>query len=378
MDHGITLGVEEELFLVDPDTCELIVDPDIRIFQESRNNSGPDKVVRELLRSQIEINTRICHSIAEVRQSLQEIRRTVDTVARKYGAVIMAASTHPFARWQDQIPTPEQRYESFIMLYQDAVRNFNVSGMHCHAGFDGDADLRVRVMSAMRRYLPIMLALSTSSPFSIGRETGLKSSRMNILSALTRTGMPNALKTWREFDEIVEVCKRMETIRDASELWWDIRPSCKYPTVELRICDVCPRVEDAVSIVALYACLIRHFLRLNARGELPVELPTEAINENRWLAQRYGIVAFFGDPVNGGRVDIGDCLDDLLDMVAEDADALECQRELAHLKSVVSLGAAADLQQEVFHAARLAGKSDQEALRDVVTWAVDQTVSFQA
>ena len=169
----ITLGVEEEFFLVDPESRDLVADPDLGIFETCENDSGPHKVVRELLRTQIETNTRICKSVADVGDALRETRRLVVGAAEKHGAALMAASTHPFAAWRAQMVTPKERYQRFAVIFQEAVRQFLIGGMHIHAGF-GDPDSRIRVMTAMRRYLPLLHALSTSSPFNAGHETGFR------------------------------------------------------------------------------------------------------------------------------------------------------------------------------------------------------------
>ena len=303
---GITLGVEEEFFLVDADTRDLLADPDERIFETCEANSGPHKVVHEFLRSQIETNTRVCSGVAEVRQALRETRRLVIEAAEWHGAQVMAASTHPFASWREQALTPGERYRRFASTYQETVRRTLVSGMHIHAGF-GDADSRIRVMTALRRYLPLLHALATSSPFNDGHETGFKSFRLTVMGALPRTGLPGPLHSRAEYERLVAEYRRMEYIGDARELWWDIRPASAFPTIELRICDVCTRLEDAVSIAALYASLIRWLSRLDRGGALPPEPLTELIAQDRWIAQRYGVLAFFGDrSAGGGRVDIDD------------------------------------------------------------------------
>jgi len=206
--------------------------------------------------------------------------------------------------------------------------------MHIHAGF-GDADSRIRVMTAMRRYLPLLHAISTSSPFNSGRETGYKSYRLTIMGALPRTGLPGPLWSRAEFDQLVAEYQRMKLIGDGSELWWDIRPSVRFPTIELRICDLCPRVDDAMCIAALYASLIRRLSRLDREGELPAEPPTEIIAENRWLAQRYGVLGFHGDTRAGGRKDIEDSTAELVEELAADADALGCERELQHALAII-------------------------------------------
>ncbi len=369
---AIELGVEEEFFLVDPGTRDLLPDPDRGIFEACREASGPHKVVAEFLRSQIETTTRVCGSVAEIRTALNETRRLVLDAAASHGAAVLAASTHPFAAWDRQVVTAGQRYEQFAMTYQQAVRELLVGGMHVHAGF-GDPDSRVRVMTALRRHLPLLHALSASSPFSSGRETGFKSYRLTIFGSLPRTGLPGPLNSWDEFDGLVAHYRRMDFIQDSSELWWDIRPSRSYPTVELRVCDVCQTIDDAVSVVALYACLVRRLLRQDREGGLPPEPPTELIAENCWLAQRYGVLAFLGNTDGAGRMDIEEYAAALVEELADEAEALGCQAELGHVLPLVRNGAGADRQIDHFRLRRLEGDSEEEALRAVVDLVVEET-----
>ena len=371
-DPAITLGVEEECFLVDPRSRNLLADPDPGIFDACERHAGPHKVVRELLRTQVEINTRVCASVAEVRTALREARRLVIKAAEQYGAVVMAASTHPFAVWQTQLTTPKERYRQFAITYQETLRRFLVGGMHIHAGF-GDPDSRIRVMTALRRYLPLFHALSGSSPFDSASETGFKSFRLNIIGTLPRTGLPGPLHSRAEYDRFVADYQRLRFLTNASELWWDIRPSYAYPTVELRICDVCTRIEDAVCIAALYASLIRRLLRKDRDGALPPEPPTGIIAENRWQAQRYGVLAFLGDPDEGTRVDIEDYAAGLVEELADDARALGCESEVRHALTIIREGAGADRQVDHYRLCRLEGATNEEALRAVVDRIVAET-----
>ncbi len=374
-DEGIkiTLGVEEEFFLVDPDSRDLLIDPDPRIFEKCEKNRGPHRVVREFLRSQIETNTRICESVAEVRAALHETRRIVIEAASRYGASIMAASTHPFAAWTAQLSTPKERYQRIALTFQDSVRQFLVGGMHIHAGF-GDPDSRIRVMTAIRRYLPLLHALSASSPFTAGRETGFKSFRLHLVGNLPRTSLPNPMWSRAEYDRLVAEYQRMDFIEDGSELWWDIRPSHAYPTVEMRICDVCTRIEDAVCIVALYATLIRMLLRQDREGALPPEPATEIIAENRWVAQRYGVLAFFGDTARGsGRVDILDQVAELVETLTADALALGCEAEIRRALSIIREGTGADRQIDLARLRRLEGDTEEMVLRKVVDLVLAET-----
>ena len=372
-DLTIKLGVEEEFFLVDPETRDLESDPAPGIFEACERGSGPHTIAHEVLRTQIESSTKVCGSVAEAREAVRETRRLVVESAGQHGVAVMAASSHPFAEWRSQLITPKERYERFAVTFQDSVRQLLVGGMHIHAGF-GDPDSRIRVMTALRRYLPLLHALSASSPFRAGRETGFKSYRLTIMGALPRTNLPGPLSSWADYDQLVAAYQRMNFIQNGSELWWDIRPSHRFPTVEMRICDVCPRLDDVAGIVALYASLVRRLLRLDSQGLLPPDPPTEIIAENRWLAQRYGVLAFLGDARgDGGRVDIGDYAARLVEDLAEDAHALGCEEELRHVLAIIQEGSGADRQLDLFRLRRLEGDTEEEALRAVVDLVVAET-----
>ncbi|MCY4052192.1 MAG: carboxylate-amine ligase [Gammaproteobacteria bacterium] len=371
----ITLGVEEELFLVDPETRDLVVDPNPDFFNDCENVGGPHQYVHELFRSQIESNSCVCYSMDEVRQFLIDSRNTLLEIADKYGATIMAASTHPTGSWQSQITTAMERYERFTETYQASVRRFFISGMHIHAGF-GDRDIRIKVMTALRRYLPFLHALSTSSPFAAGNETGFKSYRLTLIGGLPRTGIPNPLYSHAEYDELLQSYRDMKFVSDGSELWWDIRPSHKFPTIEMRICDVCTRIEDAMSIVSLYACLIRWLMRTEQNSEFMPEPLTEFIMENRWIAQRYGVVSFFGDQrEESGRIDIYDYTKALQDLLIDDAHALNCVEELYRCTKIISEGTGADRQIDRYRMEKLNGRTHSEALAEVIKMILDDTKS---
>ncbi len=228
-------------------------------------------------------------------------------------------------------------------------------------------------MTAMRRYLPLLHALSASSPFSSGRETGFKSYRLTLFGSMPRTGLPGPLHSWAEFDNLVDEYRRMEFIQDSSELWWDIRPSRSFPTLELRICDICQTIDDAMGVVGLYTCLGRNLLRRNREDRLPPEPPTELIEENCWLAQRYGVVAFLGDTEGAGRVDIDEYAGSLVEELADDARALGCEGELRHILDVIRYGTGADRQIDHYRLRRLEGDSEEKALQAVVDLVVEET-----
>ena len=368
----ITFGLEEEFFLVDPESRDLIADPDPALFEACEQHSGPHKVVHELLRTQIETNTRVCHSVADLRTALVETRALVIDTAARFGAAVMGASTHPFAQWSAQAITPRERYHRFAATFQEVVRRYLVGGMHLHAGF-GDAESRIRVMTALRRYLPIMHALSTSSPFNGGRDTGFKSYRLTVIASMPRTNLPPPFRSRAEYDRLVADYQSMDFIGDGTELWWDIRPAMRFPTVEVRICDICPRMEDTLTIAALYACLVRRLLRQDAEEGLPPEPPTELIAENRWHASRYGVLAFLGNMDTGGRIDIEEYVTQLAGDLAEDAAALGCEQQLQGVSEIIRHGSGADRQLDLFRLRRLEGASVPEALRAVVDLIIAET-----
>ena len=369
---AITFDLEEEFFLVDPESRDLIADPDQALFDACERNSGPHKVVHELLRTQIETNTRVCTSVADLRAAQIETRSLVIDTAARFGAAVIASSTHPFARWQAQAVTPRERYHRFAATFQEVVRRYLVGGMHIHAGF-GDAESRIRVMTALRRYLPIMHALSTSSPFNGGRDTGFKSYRLTVIASMPRTNLPPPFRCRADYDRLVADFQSMDFIGDGTELWWDIRPAVRFPTVEVRICDICPRMEDTLSIAALYACLVRRLSRQDAEEGLPPEPPTELITENRWHASRYGVLAFLADFGTGGRIDIEEFVAQLVSDLAEDAAALDCEQELQRVTEIIRLGTGADRQIDLFRLRRLEGDTIPQALRAVVDLIIAET-----
>ncbi len=368
----LTLGVEEELFVVDCDAYDLVADPEPALLEAWSEVDGPCRVVPELLRSQLETNSKVCTSVRDMREVLCASRRAILELADRYGVDLIASSTHPFASWQTQVVTPRDRYREFATKYQSVIRQLLASGMHVHAGF-GTRDERIQVMTAMRQYLPLFLTFSGSSPFHSGQITGFKSWRLNLLAALPRSGMPPALHAWQDFEGIIETYRSMQFIADGSEIWWDIRPSIKYPTLELRISDICPRVDDAMCAIALYACLVRHLLNRARAGTLPEDPPAEIIAQNRWLAQRYGVVAFFADHAAGSRIDLVDYVEAVQEMLAPDAAALDCEHELAHMRTIVLEGSSADRQLDHYRLCLLDGADEKEALRSVTQLVARET-----
>jgi len=255
-----TLGIEEEYFLVDKTTRNVVGDPPDGMLAECEALLGA-QVSPEFLRSQIEIGTRVCMTLDEARADLRRLRGTIASVAARHGMAPIAAATHPFARWEAQKTTERVRYQSLESDLQGVGRRLAICGMHVHIGIPDD-ELRIDLLNQASYFLPHLLALSTSSPFWQGDNTGLKSYRLAVFDEMPRTGTPERFASWGEYRRHVDILVGAGLIEDATKLWWDLRPSDRFPTLEMRITDSCTTLEDTLSIAALFRCLLRMLWRL--------------------------------------------------------------------------------------------------------------------
>lgn len=372
LNPSLTIGIEEEYLLVDQKTRSLAADPPAALMEDCEKELG-GQVTSEFLRSQIEIGTPVCGSIKEARQSLGALRHCVSTHAGNYGLAIIAASTHPFSKWEEQVTTPKERYEELARDMQGAVRRMLICGMHVHVAIE-DEDLRIDVMNQVSYFLPHLLALSASSPFWQGQNMGLKSYRLSVFDGMPRTGLPDMFDSFSEYQRLVDQMIASEVIEDATKLWWDIRPSARFPTLEMRIADVCTRLDDAITVAALYQCLVRMLVRLRRRNQRWRIYPRTLLRENRWLAQRYGAGGALIDLGRGGRRPLVELMDEILELVAEDAEALDCVDEVARARDITLSGTSADRQLERFAAERADGKSPEEAFIGVVDMLLEETL----
>lgn len=371
---SFTIGIEEEYLLVNPETRDLEPSPPKELLEKCEEALG-DHVSPELLRAQIEVATPVCTSIAQARSEVVRLRSTVAKIASDFGLALIASSTHPFAEWEQQQTTEKERYLKLADDLQQIAHRMLSCGMHVHVGVE-DEELRVDLMNQASYFLPHLLALSTSSPFWEGRSTGLKSYRLSVMDELPRTGVPQQFSSWGEYMRTVDVLVHAGLIEDASKIWWDLRPSARFPTVEMRVTDICPLVEDAVSIAALYACICRMLFRLRRQNQRWRSYPTVLIRENRWRAQRYGTEEGLVDFGKGRLVPFGELLEELLALVREDAEELDCLAEVDHARTIMERGTGADRQLERFVALQEAGASQREALQGVVDLVKEETVTF--
>jgi carboxylate-amine ligase len=368
---AFTLGVEEEYLLVDKETRGLVIEPPQSLLEEAESKAK-GQVTSELLRSQIEIGTKVCSNIREAHEELLRLRRIIVETAAEHGLAPIAASTHPFSSWTEQKHTQKDRYESLTFEMQGAARRLVICGMHVHVGVP-DNELRIDIMNQLSYFLPHLLALTCSSPFWNGRDTGLKSYRLTIFDALPRTGVPERFASWAEYERHVQVLISAGLIKDPTKIWWDLRPSARFPTLETRVMDVCTRVEDAVSVAALLVCIVRMLCRLREQNQRWRIYTPMLIRENRWRAMRYSFDEGLIDLARGIVVPFEQLVDELLELVAEDAEALDCEQEVAGVRRILSRGTSAHRQLRDYEIEQATGASDAACLNAVVDTLISDT-----
>ncbi|MBN9267648.1 MAG: carboxylate-amine ligase [Hyphomicrobium sp.] len=361
---SFTIGIEEEYHLVDVRTRALATEAPAGFLEDCERALGP-QVSPEFLRSQIEVGTRPCRTLGEASADLKRLRAGIVASAAPHGLAPIAASTHPFARTGQAPHTDRERYHTLARDLAGVGRRLLISGMHVHIGIEDD-EQRIDLMNQLRYFLPHLLILSTSSPFWEGEDTGLKSWRLAIFRELPRTGLPGRFNSWDEYRQTVEVLVRGKVMEDASKIWWDLRPSARFQTLEMRITDVCTRLEDAVTVAALFVCLARMLHRLRRNNQSWRTYPVFLLEENRWRAQRYGLQGSLFDFGRGELVPYADLLEEILAIIHEDAVALGCLEEVQGARRILAEGTSADRQLACFARAIESGATHQEALNAVV------------
>ncbi|HJR86356.1 MAG TPA: carboxylate-amine ligase [Acidimicrobiia bacterium] len=368
---AFSVGIEEEYLLVDRETRNLVSDPNADMWAAAVATLG-EKAMPEFLRAQLEVATGIHSSVTSAGAELTEMRRSLNESLTEHGAAVMAASTHPFALWWEQQPTDKDRYKVMAEDLGMVARRMVICGMHVHAGIE-DPDLRIDLMNQVRYFLPHLLAISTSSPFWGSRNTGLKSYRISTFRTMPRTGLPEEFSSWSEYQRHVDVLVRARIIDDSTKIWWDIRPSARFPTLEMRITDVCTRVEDAVTVAACYLSLLHMLFRLKGSNQRWRQYAPMLISENIWRAQRYGVEGTLMDFGKGVLVPFAELIEELIEVVAPDADELGCWPEVERARTIVAEGTSAERQIAKYQESREAGASTEEALKAVVDHLIEDT-----
>ncbi len=325
---------------------------------------------REMLQAQLEVATRPHLSSLHAREELLELRNAAARSTAEHGLKILASGTHPTADWRESAQSPKERYQGLMRGLQMVGRRNMLCGMHVHVELP-DPDSRVNVMTRMLPYVPLLLALSTSSPFWQSECTGLKGYRLAAYDELPRTGLPELFWSSEEYESYVSALVRSSAIPDASHIWWAIRPSHSFPTLELRAADSCTRVEDALAIAALFRALARHLFRQPGLNANLSAVDRAIAVENKWRAQRDGVEASF--VTRAGAVSATEMLSNLIESLAGDADALCCFEEMEHCRTIARNGTSADSQLKIF------GEHEHEEmparLKAVMSWIAECTVS---
>jgi glutamate---cysteine ligase / carboxylate-amine ligase len=371
MSGDFRFGIEEEYFVNDAAKRDAARARTHSFFAQCRENFRSE-TQREMLEPQVEVAIPPCLEFTEARQRLSALRSSIAEVAQAHGLSIMASGTHPLAVWARVRPTDQPRYGKVMHDLQMIGSRTVVCGLHVHVEVP-DLAQRIDIMNRMQPYLPLLLALSTSSPFWQAQRTGLLGYRLAAYRELPRTGLPDLFESAADYQRYIDTLVAARAIEDSSFVWWVIRPSLKHPTLELRVADSCTRIDDTLAIAALYRCLVRR-LSLDPKLNAGQTGASRAINdENSWRAQRYGIHGSFVDETTKSAKPVAQVLNETLDLVEDDGRALGCERELDLARWIIARGTSADQQLTLYTEGLGRGLSNREALANVVDWLTAET-----
>jgi glutamate---cysteine ligase / carboxylate-amine ligase len=362
MAHAFTVGVEEEFQIVDPDSGELRSH-----VSELLASSAPafgDQVKREMHQSIVEVGTKICSGVEELAEEIIRNRRDLADAAERVGLRIAAAGTHPFSNWIDQVISPGERYQNIVEELQQLARSLLIFGLHVHVAVPDGASM-IELMNEARYFLPHLLALSTSSPFWIGRDTGLKSFRTTVFRRFPRTGIPDHFQSWSEYESYVNTLVELHCIDNGKKIWWDLRPQPTFGTLEFRICDVPTAPRAAIAIAALAQAIIVKLSRLRLKNLGFRRYHRALIEENKWRAARWGIDGKLIDFGRRREVPMRELALELLEFVDDVVDELRSRREIEYVRTILAEGTSAEKQVQVYR--------ETGDLRAVVRALVDET-----
>jgi glutamate---cysteine ligase / carboxylate-amine ligase len=345
MAHRFTIGVEEEFQIIDPDTCDLRSH-----VMQLVSAASPDileQVKGEMHQSIVETGTRICDNVGDLRIEMHRTRGELVAAAERAGLQVAAAGTHPFASWIDQVISPGERYQHIVEELQQLARSLLIFGMHIHVAMP-DKQTTIDMMNMVRYFLPHLLALSTSSPFWMGRNTGLKSFRTTVFRRFPRTGVPELFESWSAYENFVNLLVKLNCIDNGKKIWWDVRPHPTFGTLEFRMCDCTTKIEEAVAIAALTQAVIVKLHRLYT-GNMGFRLYRRAlIEENKWRAARYGIEGKLIDFGKEAEVPMRDLAIELLEFVDDVVDDLGSRSAVQYVHTILNEGTSAERQLRVY------------------------------
>jgi carboxylate-amine ligase len=345
MSHRFTVGVEEEFQIVDPNTWELR--SHVTELLASGTPALGEHIKRELHQSIVEVGTKICGDVAELRDEIFHIRRELTGAADRVGLAVAAAGTHPFSDWKDQVLSPGVRYDSIVEELQQLARSLLIFGLHVHVAVP-DRTTTIDLMNMARYFLPHLLALSTSSPFWMGRDTGLKSYRTTVFRRFPRTGVPDHFDSWSSYENYVQMLVDLHCIEDAKKIWWDVRPHPTFGTLEFRVCDVTTKPEAAVMIAALCQAIIVKLYKLYTRNQGFRLYRRALIEENKWRAARWGLDGKLIDFGKRAEVPMRALAVELLEFIDDVLDELGSREAVNYVHTVLAEGTSADRQLAVY------------------------------
>jgi carboxylate-amine ligase len=360
--HKFTLGIEEEFQVLDSDTYRLrsqmskIIDDGKVLLQE--------RIKEEMHQSMVEMGTNICENIHQVRDEVSYLRQQVIKLADDEGLKVAAAGTHPFSKWDQQLITPNPRYDAIIQEMADVARGNLIFGMHVHVGIPSREE-GLEILNTVRYFLPHLYALSTNSPFWEGRNTGFKSYRSKVFDKFPRTGIPPFFASVAEYDKFVDILVKTNCLDNSKKIWWDIRLHPFYPTIEFRICDVVMTVDEVTCIAALMQCLVAKLYKMNRKNQNFKNYRRLLLNENKWRAARWGIEAKLIDFGKEEEVPFAKLMNELLEFIDDVVDELGCRSEVNYVYQILEAGTGADRQLQVFN--------ETNDLVEVTKYIVDQT-----
>lgn len=384
----LTIGIEEEYQIIDPETRELTSYVQ-QLMNRGRVTLG-DQLKQEFMQSQIEVGSHVCRNIEEARQEIIRLRKTVSSVADEHGRVIVAAGTHPFSRWQDQKFSEGERYDDLQSTMQDAARRLLIFGMHVHIGFGKDKvaqELQIDILNQLRYFLPHILALSASSPFWHGRDTGMKSYRTLVFENMPRTGIPPVFKSFADYDQYVDTMAAVGALgskssgkpsgdigaKDATKIWWDARPHPNWGTLEVRVADMCTTIDECICIAAIIQSLIAKLIKLRNQNMSWRIYASHLIDENKWRAVRYGIDGKLIDFGIEEEVPMRFLAREIVELVDDVVDELGTRKDVEHIFQIIENGSSADRQLTTFRRALNEGHTEEDALFAVVDQLVTET-----
>ncbi|MGI8588975.1 MAG: carboxylate-amine ligase [Chloroflexia bacterium] len=363
-DSLFSIGIEEEFQIVDPATGDLRAHIEEMMTQAGRYEIG-DQIKQEMLQSMVETVSKVCETVGEAREEIYKLRRTISDLANRSGLAIVSSGTHPFSHWQTQLVTPNDRYRILEEDLQDVVRSILIFGLHVHVGVP-ENDMRIEIMNEARYFLPHMLALSTSSPFWLGRFTGLKSYRTVVWQQFPRTGIPSTFDSWNDYENFVNTLVETNCLDNPKKIWWDLRPHPFYPTIEFRVCDMPVTADETLCLAALFQAIVVKLYRLRRKNIGYRLYHRSLIQENKWRAMRYGIDGKLIDFGKRIEVPMRELALELLEFVDDVVDDLGSRKDVEYVHEILKMGTGADRQLQVFR--------ETNDIRRVVEFLIHETM----